>query len=514
MYGTLFAIVIIIAFISSRPSMKFYIDATRFERHTLTKSSQEIIGKMKGPYKITTYVNLFDDFQVVAKTYPKRELYDINELMAPYTRFKPDIDLEYVYYSAPYGGTFTFYKSFMKDATLDEMFAKQLKTLDISDDGILTYDQVAEIEPIVKRENFKTIKVIESPSGKKEIIRYFTDMLVEPSEAEISASFKRMVTKVYPKVAFVSGHNERSIYNDGDYSYSSFTSKLVRGSLFNQGYDVVEISLDKTVDKDINVLVIADPRADFTNSELSNFNDYVERGGNLVVLGEASRKHFANALMMPFGYKMADGILVKPRKGNRADIIAQDPTVEGAMVSYFLDQLRNESRSVSTPSATYLEKIADNDYNNRVIMAADGANGDLWNELQTRYFEEEEPVFNEGTGEVKLKDAPLAVALDRENGGRTQKIILVSYADVFSNQEMELYPHSGIRADNKKFITGVFEWMSDGVAPIDMRRPAPIDNKVSITQDGAKRDKFIYMIILPLLILAVGFIINLRRRAV
>ncbi len=512
-YGILFGAVILVAFVSSRPAMKFYVDATRFERHTLTKSSQDIIGQMKGKYKITTYVNLFDEFQIVSKTYPKRELYDINELMSPYTRFKPDLTLEYVYYYAPYGGTYSFYKKYMKDATIEDILAKQLKNLDISSRELLTHNEVAAIEPIVEQEDFKTIKIIESPSGKKEVIRYFTDITIVPSEAEISAAFKRMITEVYPKVAFVTGHDERSIFNDGDFSYSSFTSKYVRASLYNQGYDVVGITLDKPVSEDINVVVIADPRREYSSEELINYNKYINRGGNLVVLGEPARKDYVKNLMEPFGYKMADGILVKPRKGNRADIISQDPTADGAKVSYFLDQLLRSYWKVSTPSATYLEKIADNDFNNVVVMDADGSSGNLWSELQTRYFEEEEPQLNTELGETKIEQAPMAVALDRTMGNKTQKIMLISDADLFSNQEMASYPHSGIKADNNMFITGIFEWMSDGAAPIDMRRPDPIDNRVIITQDGAKQVKYTYMIGFPFLLLLAGVIIKVRRRA-
>lgn len=513
-YALTFGIVVLVAFVSSRPVMKFYYDATRFERHTLTETSQDIIAQLEGDYTITTYANIFETFPIVSKAYPRSELDDINKLLSPYTRFKKDLKLKYKYYAAPTGGTYDYYRQFMKNASFDEIVEEQLERLEISEKRLTPLDEIIKMEPLVEQEDFRTIKVIESPSGEKVIIRYFNDITVVPTEAEISAAFKRLITTNYPKVAFVSGHGERSIYNDGDMSYSMFTSKAVRSSLYNQGYDVTEITLDKPVADDISTIVIADPRVAFTEVELANYNSFVARGGNIVILGEPARKDNIDVLISPFGYKMADGVLVKPRAGSRADLIAQKPTLVGRGLSYFMNNFAKDGiTKISTPSATYLEQIAETDYNETIVMTSDGSMGDLWNELETRNFEEQEPTRNEEIGEVVIRREPMAVALDKEVGGKTQKIMIISDADLFSNQEMAVYPHSGIRADNASFVTAVFEWMSDGVSPIDMRRKEPTDTSVDITIEGAKLVKGFYMWGIPLVMLIFAMVISIRRRS-
>lgn len=515
-YLTVFAVVVAIAFISSRPIMKKYIDATRFERHTLTKSSQEIISQLEGEYTVTTYSNIYDRSGVAWRTVPRYELEDLNDLMGPYTRFKPDLKIKYKYYASTKGERYAYYKKYFPALTDEEIFNKVIKVYSMQKfaDKVLTEEEMLAIEPMVAEDNFQTIKIIDGPTGKKGIIRYFNDMIVKPTESEISATFKRMITEVYPKVAFITGHDERSIYDDGDLTYTSFTSKYIRSSLYNQGFDVIQTTLDKPIADDVNIVVIADPREDYTDAEFANYQEYIARGGNLIVLGEPMRTDKVDKLMGEFGYKMADGRLVMPKKGSRADFIAQKPTIVGGEVSYFIEQLRRDGRKrISTPSATYLEKIGENDYNERVVMASDTTGGQLWNELQTRYFEEFEPDFNPETGEQIMDKAPMAIALDREVEGKTQKIMLIADADVFSNQELSSYPHRGISADNPKFITGIFEWMSDGVSPIDMRRPAPIDNRVKISVDGATRVKYFFMWGIPLMMLIAGLVINIRRRS-
>lgn len=512
-YGTIFAIVIAVAFISSRPVMKKYIDATRFERHTLTKSSQEIIAQMKGDYTVTTYVNILDRSNIVMRTTPRRELTDINDIMGPYTRFKPDIKLKYVYYYSNKGEAYASAKKYNPNDTDEEILEKNLKRYKMEKHKLYTEEEIFAIEPILADDDFKTVKVVQGPDkSKKGIIRYFNDLTRVPTEAEISAAFKRMITDVYPKVAFIEGHDERSIHNHGDLSYSSFTDKYIRSSLYNQGFDVISTTLDKPIASDVNVVVIADPRSAYSETEVKNFEDYVAKGGHVVMLGETMRSQFINPLMDTFGYKLADGCLVNIKDGFRADIIAQKPYAEGRSVSYFIDNLWRSTRVVSTPSTTYLEKTADKGYNERVLLASDARQIDIWNELQTRYFDEFTPELNPETGEKIMNEAPIAIALDRKVGDKTQKIVVGADADFFSNVECGSYPHK-LPAQNSSLIIGIFEWMSDGISPIDMRRPSAIDRVLGVSVKWAEIFKYVYMWGIPLMMLIFAVVVNIRRRA-
>jgi ABC-2 type transport system permease protein len=47
-----------VAFVSSRPALKVYADATQVKSNTLTVQSQEVVSRLDGPLEITTYVNL------------------------------------------------------------------------------------------------------------------------------------------------------------------------------------------------------------------------------------------------------------------------------------------------------------------------------------------------------------------------------------------------------------------------------------------------------------------------
>ncbi len=55
-------IAVLLGYISSRPVMMFYFDATRTKVNTLTPNSQKIVAQMDGGLTINSYVNILDRF--------------------------------------------------------------------------------------------------------------------------------------------------------------------------------------------------------------------------------------------------------------------------------------------------------------------------------------------------------------------------------------------------------------------------------------------------------------------
>lgn len=79
-----------VGYVSTLPTMKMYYDSTATKRNTLTEVSQDIMKKMDGGLKITTYVNLLDDNYAIALP---RQLKDDYERLEKYIRFKPGYEV-------------------------------------------------------------------------------------------------------------------------------------------------------------------------------------------------------------------------------------------------------------------------------------------------------------------------------------------------------------------------------------------------------------------------------------
>ncbi len=95
--------------------------------------------------------------------------------------------------------------------------------------------------------------------------------------------------------------------------------------------------------------------------------------------------------------------------------------------------------------------------------------------------------------------------------GKEQRIIILGDAACLSNAEHNI-KRKGIPAYNYAVITGSFCWLSDGVAPFDVRRPKAVDNKVSVTMEGMTVVKILFLWVFPFLLLGIGIFIWIRRK--
>ena len=93
-------IVLIVGVLTSNPWLTVYYDATRNDDNTITDTSRELIERLEGPLDITTYVNLSD---YSAWLGAPSSINDDIKRYKQFMRFKPDINMEYVYfYDEPY----------------------------------------------------------------------------------------------------------------------------------------------------------------------------------------------------------------------------------------------------------------------------------------------------------------------------------------------------------------------------------------------------------------------------
>lgn len=489
-------------YLSSRPVLMTYHDATATKTNTLTPNSQEVIERLKGGLTITTYVNLLDEKDVWTAL-PDRVKND-EQRFRHYVRFKPEIKMKYVYYYDTVVNP-EMDKRFPNKNT--EQRAKEyMRIFGLDSNLFQTPEQIRKKIDLSGEENL-FVRVLERESGEKTFLRTYNDMMHHPGETEITAAFKRLVMKL-PKVGFLTGHGERNIRQDGDRNYSAFTKdKKFRYALMNQGFDVTEISLEREVPEDVNIIVVAEMRSPFTAEEQVNWDKYVARGGNLLILSEPKRQDVMSSVLEPFGVNLVSGILVRATENYAPELIQAMPTDEASRLIYHFEDMRKYKSVVTMPSVSGLEYTTDKGFKVIPLFKTDSL---VWNELQTTNFVDDTVTLDVKSGEVQ-KSYVTAIALTREVRNGEQKVMIFGDADCISNGELST-GRKGIRASNFSVIMGGFYWMSNEEVPIDVRRPDPTDTDFYMGQTAASVWKIIFMWVLPALMILFGLYIWLRRR--
>ena len=503
-YTGVIILAMLLGYVTSRPGLQCSYDASSIKLNSLNPVSQEIMEKMEGGLTITTYVNLLEgNFYRGA---PSERNSDANRFKK-FIRFKPKIQMNYVYYYADAGNEVL--EDRFPDLNTQQRAWKMAVMEDLDIEMFLSPEQVAQ-QVDLSGEKYRFVRLLERESGEKTFLRIFDDSYIYPREGEISTAMKRLVTKA-PKVVFLTGHGERDIQRAGDRDYYTFAiDPTFRHSLINQGFDVDSITLmgDRPIPMDIDVLVVADLQRPLSTDELAQLEEYIAKGGNIVIGGEPGKSDLMNPLTASLGVSFLPGTLVQPTKAYDDNLLVCSFVEEGVNVVTPLRGLWQQKYGVTMPGAAALSYKNGHGFNVYPLLKTKDEGS--WNELTTVNFTDEKAVLNPEIGEQE-QSYPTMLALTRNVGDREQRIFVLGDVDCISNAEL-LMSRVGMKTSNFSLITGMFRWLSYGEFPIVLSNIPPVDTVLELSKDTVPYAKFAFTWGLPILFALGYFGVWFKRR--
>lgn len=466
----------LVGFVSTRPGLMVYYDATRMKSQTLTGNSQEVMKLMDGPLTFTTYVNLLQNDVIYGL--PKQFNNDVSRFER-YRRFKPEIKMKYVYYyhQSPDFSSNRFELGMPIEERAEKWArAKRTKLSLWKTPGQI--NQVIDLEG----EHYRFVRVIERGDGTSSHLRLYDDMRVHPTETEISAALKRLVVKP-PKVGFLVGHGERNIASMADAGYYYFASYVnFRHALINQGFEVDTVSLaaGRGIPADVDILVISDPRSEIPAGELSQIESFIASGGDMVIASKPRRSGFIEPVLEQIGVGLIPGTLAQESSSRTPNIIVGDITRQAAAISRMYRPYAREGLKIVGSEVSGLTWQTGRGFEIYPMVATDSLATDttrVWNEMETSDFENETPVFNPDAGEKLLTKVPVILGLERTVGDKMQRIVVMGDADFISNAGF-MTQRTEIAASNYGAIMGSFSWLTENEFPVDTDRQYGPDREV------------------------------------
>ena len=497
-YAAVVVVVMIVGYVSSRPSMISVWDATYSKVNSISENSKTILNKLEGPVTITNYVNLLDQ---ASFSYLPLKMKQNERLFDPYCRAKLDMEVRYVYYYDWAPGGFCSNPK-LQGKTLEEIRDYAVTVYNLNPKLFKSPEQMKEIIDLSGEQN-SFVRVLETHDGRRTYLRDFNDNMRVPSEAEITAAIRKMV-ETPPVVAFIKGHDERKVSLPGDRDYSSFAVEhYSRMALVNQGFEVVELDMTacETIPEYINILIFAEMRQALNEHESKVLDEYIARGGNLFILADVDRQEATNPLLARFGLKMENGILAQPVGDFYPDLILSRISSQATPLTRFYKNFSHYNYMVSMPECVALTALEETNGFTLIPLLETKAKG-AWIELETDNLKENEVVCNPNAGE-KEQTYTTAFAAERKMGDKMQRIIVCGDADCLSNAEMYMQ-RDGYRSGNSELVSEGFHWLTEGKFPVDVSKIEPIDTRYSITVDQFNSVKYILSIIIPGLLLFLG----------
>lgn len=409
-------------------------DWTAARRHTIAEATRTVLAGLDKPVLVSAYM---------AKSSPLRE--QARFLVERYQRVKPDVSLEFV------------------DPDRDPDRTRQAG---IRFDG----------EMIVRY-------------GDRE---QHVDGVTEESLTNALQSLARGGERW---VAFATGHGERDPQGRANHDMGQFGAQLSQ-----RGFRVRPLLLAETaaVPDNTALLAIASPQSDWLAAEVGIVQDYLKRGGNLVLFTEPGSQRGLDPLLKDLGIGVQAGTIVDPT--------SQKLGLDNAaltLIANYPDHPATRGFKIVTlfPYAVGLStRPADGWRPAPLLETAAGA----WAET------------GEMSGNVAFDAAadsqgPLAVgiALTRENPGASgpgsQRVAVIGDGDFLSNTYLG---NSG----NLDFGLRLFTWLTGDDALIAIPARTAPDATLNLSRAATLAIGFGFLFVLPLLLLAAGARIWYRRR--
>ncbi|MNJ98292.1 ABC-type uncharacterized transport system [compost metagenome] len=493
-----------VGYLSSRPFMTGYVDTTRNQKMTLTDNAQKIVKQLgKDELEVTLYNNLLDNFNWFGFPAQRNNYLSVWE---PYTRFKPDISFKYVsYYDTVYNSNSGLRMQY-PGKNLKQMAELQAKNYRV-DLGM--FRSPAEIRKIIDLmpENNRLVMLLKY-KGKATFLRVFDDQQMVPGETEFSAAFKRLMSAKIPKIAFITGNLERDITKNSERDYQVLAKmSTFRYSLVNQGFDTDTLSLEtQDIPSDVSAIVIGDPKSALSGITLSKIEQFIAKGGNLLINGEPGKQDILNPLLKQLGVQLMAGSIVQPEKELPQNLVQNNITAFAAGFTKNLAKSRDDSTVVTMPGATGISYGTNGPFKVTALLETDEKRS--WLKKNKYVLDSATVKFSEVEGDIR-QSFPTVVALTRTINGKEQRIVVSGDADFMSTGELKRY---GIRNSNFIFNTALFSWLSYGEFPIDTTRPDSKDKRMKVSTEQVKFQKIIFIWILPAIVLAFAAILLIRRK--
>lgn len=334
----------------------------------------------------------------------------------------------------------------------------------------------------------------------------------ELGEAAISNAIQRLVRGGERWAVFVTGHGERT--PDGQ---ANFDLGVFGAALKNKGFNLQTLNLAEqgAIPRNTAVLVIAGPQADYLPAELSLLQHYLAAGGNLLWLREPQAgEHGLQTLAQNFGIRFLPGMLVD----SSAQLFGiNDPTM--ILVADYPPTAVTENFTYATvfPQATAIETTTDksNDETGswqttpflRTLPRAWQETGKLSGAV--RFDADSGDTAGPLTlGLLLTRAKPNAVANESESDSSPageQRIAIVGDGDFLANAYIG---NSG----NLDLGLNIFNWLAHDDSYINIPARTAPDTQLQMSNSVLAALVILFLVVLPLGLLAAGGLIWWRRR--
>lgn len=405
------------------------IDITSNAGNTLSEASQKVLANLPDKVQITAYLK--KDAAI------RRQ---IEQLVARYSDYKADVSL-----------------TFVDPASIPE----KTRELNIGSEGGIIIDYQGRIERLI-----------------------FMD------EASLTNALLQLANANERWVSFLAGHGERVANGIANFDFGSFGKALDQHKIKAQSLNLATV---QAIPDNSNLLVISAPAVPLMAGELTLIKQYIDNGGNLLLLTDPNNTHL-NPVLEWLGIRVLAGVLVD---GKSKLYGIDDPSFVLAS-EYTKHPITKGFQTITVyPVTAALDSDLTSPFKAEALLSSAKQS---WTETEVVSGK----IRFDAGGVERAGPLNFAYALTRTIKNTEQRIVVVGDGDFLSNTYIG-------NVGNLDMGLRLVNWLIHDDKFIDIPSKTTPDGGLQLSPTAIAALSFGFLIILPVLLLVTGFFVWRRR---
>jgi ABC-type uncharacterized transport system involved in gliding motility auxiliary subunit len=335
------------------------------------------------------------------------------------------------------------------------------------------------------------------------------EQIIDVNEEKLTNAVLKVSRKEQKRVYFLVGHGEREIENIEREGYNG-----AKQALENENYDIGTMMLARegSIPEDCAALIIASPKIALLENEIELIERYLKDGGSLLLMLDPAQGAGLEGFLADWDVEVGDDIVVDISGMGR--LFGAGPTIP-LVSDYPSHKITDEFNLMTFFPLTRSVKPATQGGVGLEIQTIVQTTARSWAE---KNYEEEPFRLDE---EMDLKGPiSLAIALKKEFAAESDTLegegLIKSEKNsarmvVFGDADFACNSYFSV-SGNKDLFLNVVNWLAEEEDLISIRPRQLEDRRVSMTAAQSRNVFYLTVIALPLILLAVGITVKVKRR--
>ncbi len=314
------------------------------------------------------------------------------------------------------------------------------------------------------------------------------------ADQNLASAIQYVTAQDLPTVVFVTGHNEEY----GKIFTSFFTDA-------NYGYDEVNTVFDE-IPGDAAILVVGVPTADYAAYEIDKLDAYMKAGGNIILFTAVSPVETPNLdeWLEEWGIGMRNLMVLDEQRSMISPVNVVVDIVDDIVCE---DMDITNTTYIMLPQARAMEQLWDYNDNRRTTVVLQSSASSYGKEYST------ETQFDTYSQEEGDTAGPFPVGILSRYGvtanGVSTSAKILALSSIFMSSD-SVFDFAGL--SNKAFFLEAIDYMNPRTDTLTIESRDYYSDNLTILSSQANVVFWILIVIIPVLILALGLYVWLRRR--